>query len=96
MAKESVLQNKILAYLRDEVGGYWIKIHGSSYQSRGEPDIVGVHEGTFYAFEIKREDGKGVVSDLQLYKIKKIKEAGGVAMVINSLNAVKEIFDVKD
>jgi Holliday junction resolvase len=96
MPNESVLQNKILAYLRDEVGGYWIKIHGSSYQSRGEPDIVGVHKGIFYAFEIKREDGKGIVSELQLYKIKKIKEAGGVAMVINSLTAVKEIFDAKD
>lgn len=95
MSKESVLQNKILAYLK-EVGGYWIKIHGSSYQSRGEPDIVGVHKGTFYAFEIKRDDGKGIVSDLQLYKIKRINEAGGVAMIVKDLNTIKELFDAKD
>jgi Holliday junction resolvase len=95
MAKESVLQNKILAFLK-EVGGYWIKIHGSSYQSRGEPDIVGVHKGRFYAFEIKRNDGKGIVSELQLYKIKSINEAGGVAMIVDNLQEVKDLFNVKD
>lgn len=96
MAKESVLQNKILAFLREDVGGYWIKIHGSSYQSRGEPDIVGVHKGTFYAFEIKRDDGKGVVSELQQYKIKSINEAGGVAMIVNNFDTIKDLFNVKD
>lgn len=96
MAKESVLQNKILAFLKDKVGGHWIKIHGSSYQSKGEPDIIGVHEGTFYAFEIKREDGKGIVSELQQYKIKMINDAGGVGMIVDSLDTIKKLFDVKD
>lgn len=96
MAKESILQNKILAFLKEEVGGHWIKIHGSSYQSKGEPDIIGVYDGTFYAFEIKREDGKGIVSELQQYKIKRINDAGGVGMIVDSLDTIKKLFNVKD
>jgi Holliday junction resolvase len=96
MGKESVLQNNILAFLKEKVGGHWIKIHGSSYQSRGEPDIIGVHDGTFYAFEIKRDDGKGVVSELQLYKLKRINDAGGVGMIVDNLDMIKELFNVKD
>ena len=47
---EGAFQNKVLKYLKTVVGGHWIKIHASSYQSTGEPDIVGCYKGRFYGW----------------------------------------------
>lgn len=91
--KESTFQKKVLKYLREEVGGYWIKIHASSYQGTGEPDIVGCYKGKFYAFELKRPDGKGKATELQKYKIKQINEAGGTGRIVDSLDQIIEVFE---
>lgn len=75
------------------MGGYWIKIHVSAYQSKGEPDIVGVNKGKFYAFELKVKKNKA--SDLQKEKLRRINLAGGVAMEIRSIDELKEVFDIR-
>lgn len=90
--RESTFQNKVLNYLKYKVGGYWIKIHASSYQSEGEPDVVGCHQGKFYAFELKRPDGKGKVSLKQKIKLSRIAEEGGVAMVIDDGKQLTDLF----
>lgn len=50
----------------------------------GSPDIMGCVCGIFVAIEVKTDDGE--TSALQAYKLKKIAEAGGVALVIQPNN----------
>ncbi len=85
---ESKFQKKVLMFLRKIVGGHWIKIHASSYQLEGEPDIVGCFEGQFFAFELKQ--GNYQPTALQLYKIERINEAGGIAIVARSIEDIEE------
>ena len=90
---EGAFQNKVLKYLKTVVGGHWIKIHASSYQSTGEPDIVGCYKGRFYGLELKRPDGKGKASVKQIQKLSSIRREGGIAMVIDNMETLKQLFD---
>lgn len=85
---ESDFQKKVLEYLNAK-GGHWIKIHVSSFQSEGEPDIVGCYKGLFVAFELKNPNGKGIVSKMQVYKINHIVENKGFAIATNDLGEIK-------
>ena len=86
---ESAFQAKVIDYLKS-VGAYVIKIHVSAYQLEGEPDIICCHKGKFYAFELKQGS---VLSALQEVKLELIRESGGVAMEIRSIDQLKELFD---
>ena len=90
--QENVLQGKCLKYLREEVGGVWFNINPSTYQASGDPDIMGCHNGKFYAFETK--DGYYKVTDQQQTKLERIRLSGGVAMEIRSLNDLKKVFKI--
>lgn len=85
---ESAFQTKVIEYLKS-VGAYVIKIHVSSYQLEGEPDIICCHKGKFYAFELKQGSK---LSELQKVKLDLIKQSGGVAMEIRNLEQLKELF----
>ena len=86
---ESTFQTKVINYLKS-VGAYVIKIHVSSYQLEGEPDIICCHEGKFYAFELKQGSK---LSELQKVKLQLIRDSGGVAMEVRDLDQLREIFD---
>ena len=86
---ESAFQTKVIHYL-ESIGAYVIKIHVSAYQLEGEPDIVCCHKGKFYAFELKQGS---VLSKLQEVKLGLIRESGGVAMEVRSLEQLKELFN---
>lgn len=86
---ESAFQNKVIKYI-EERGGYKIKIHASSYQTEGEPDIVCCYKGRFCAFELKQGSK---LSDLQIIKLEMIRESGGIAMEVKDINQIKEVFD---
>jgi penicillin-binding protein-related factor A (putative recombinase) len=86
---ESVFQNKVIKYI-EERGGYKIKIHASSYQTEGEPDIVCCYKGRFCAFELKQGSK---LSDLQIIKLEMIRKSGGIAMEVKDINQIKEVFD---
>lgn len=86
---ESQFQTKVIKYL-ESVGAYVIKIHVSSYQLEGEPDLVCCHKGKFYAFELKQGSK---ASELQKIKLGLIQNSGGVAMVVNDLQQLRDIFD---
>lgn len=75
------------------MGGYWINVHVSAYQSKGEPDVVGVHQGKFYGFELKTKKFK--TSTTQKEKLNRINLAGGVAMEIRSIDELKELFNIQ-
>lgn len=84
--KEQDIQRKIIKYL-ESVGAYVVKVVASN--KSGTPDILACYRGIFLAIEVKRPETKTNVSELQEYNIKKIKEAGGVAIVSWDLDVVK-------
>lgn len=86
---ESAFQTKVINYLHS-IGAYVIKIHVSSYQLEGEPDIICCYKGRFYAFELKQG---AKLSELQKIKLNLIRESGGVAMEIRNLEQLKEVFN---
>lgn len=80
MASEKNFENKVKKFLKDE-GCYFIKYWGGgTFTKTGIPDLLVCCNGTFLGLEIKAENGKP--SDLQLYNIRKIIEAGGIAMIL--------------
>lgn len=88
--KEQDIQRKIIKYL-ESVGAYVVKVVASN--KSGTPDILACYRGIFLAIEVKRPETKTNVSELQEYNIKKIKEAGGIAIVSWDLDAVKAVVD---
>jgi len=50
---------------------------------------VGCLRGKMFALEVKRPGGKA--TELQLHELKRIRDAGGMAAVVESVNEVKEI-----
>lgn len=88
---EKSIVDKITAYLRLK-GAYVVKQHGSQYGRAGVPDLLVCYQGRFYGFEVKKPIG-GVVSKLQRIEIDRIKESGGVACVVTSVEEVKGIID---
>lgn len=88
--KEQDIQRKIIKYL-EGVGAYVVKVVASN--KSGTPDILACYRGIFLAVEVKRPETKTNVSELQEYNIKKIKEAGGIAIVSWDLDAVKAVVE---
>lgn len=88
--KEQDIQRKIIKYL-ESVGAYVVKVVASN--KSGTPDILACYRGIFLAIEVKRPETKTNVSELQEYNIKKIKEAGGIAIVSWDLDAVKDVVE---
>lgn len=72
------------------MGGYVVKTHVSAYQSQGEPDLTVCYNGKYVAFELKKDEQEKA-KKLQEYKLKKIREAGGIAKVVSSLDEIKEV-----
>jgi Holliday junction resolvase len=88
---ESAFQKKVIEFL-NSIGAYVIKIHVSSYQLEGEPDIICCYKGCFYAFELKQGS---VLSELQKVKLELIRESGGVAMEIRNIEQLWQLFSDK-
>ena len=86
---EKDITNKILRYLKTLDKCYCFKEHGGSYGSAGIPDIICCYRGRFVAFEVKTE--KGRTTALQDMNIRKINEADGIAVVVRSVDDVKNV-----
>ena len=57
------------------------------YGTAGIPDIIACIDGRFFGFEVKTETGKPTA--LQETTIRKINNAGGMALVVRSVADVK-------
>jgi len=80
MASEKQFENKIKKFLKDE-GCWFLKYWaGASYTKSGIPDLLICCNGYFLGVEVKAPRGKP--SELQLWNIEKIKEAGGIGLVL--------------
>ena len=58
----------------------------------GVPDIICCYKGRFIGFEVKK-DAQQKATDLQLYNLQKIWEAGGEGYVVSSLGQVINVIE---
>jgi Holliday junction resolvase len=79
MAQEKTFENKIKRMLKDN-GAYFVKFFANSFTKTGVPDILACINGYFVGIEVKAENGHP--SELQLYNIEQIRNAGGFAFVV--------------
>lgn len=79
MAAEKRFENKIKRFL-DDNNCWYVKYFANNYTKRGIPDLLACVNGYFVAIEVKAENG--TPSELQIYNVKKIQEAGGIALIL--------------
>ena len=87
--KENDIVKAILKYLKTVPHCFSWKEHGGMYGTAGIPDIIACIDGGFYAFEVKTDTGK--TTALQDATIRKIKNCGGHAYIVRSVDEVKAI-----
>ena len=87
--KESELIKRIENYLKTVPELFFWKEHGGMYGTAGIPDIIVCYKGRFIGLECKV--GKNTATVLQEQTIKQILRAGGYALVVRSVEEVKEI-----
>ena len=80
---ESKLSRQIQEELRLE-GWFCFKVHGNEYTMNGLPDIIVCAEGLFIGLETKMPDKRSNVSKDQTRIHRKIRDAGGAAVVVCS------------
>jgi len=80
---ESKIKTKIHAILKAH-RAYAVNYIGGISANNGTPDILACLNGRFIAIEAKA--GKNKPTDLQTLNLKRIDEAGGLALVINETN----------
>lgn len=80
MAAEKNFENRIKTFLKDN-GCWFLKYWGgAAYTKSGIPDILVCCRGRFMGVEVKAADGKP--SDLQIYNLRQIDRAGGLAILL--------------
>lgn len=87
--KESQLVQNIRKYLSTLPKCFFWKEHGGQYGTAGIPDIIVCYKGRFIALEVKI--GSNQPTRLQAATIEQIRRAGGIAVVVRSVDEVKEI-----
>lgn len=79
MAAEKNFENKIKRYLKDN-GSWFVKYFANRMTKSGIPDILACVNGYFVAIEVKASNGKP--SELQVWNKDKIREAGGISLIL--------------
>lgn len=86
---EATLIQRIRKYLATLPDCFFWKEHGGQYGTAGIPDIIACYKGRFIALEAKV--GKNKPTKLQAATIDKIRQAGGTAAVVYSVEDVKAV-----
>lgn len=86
---ETQLVQKIKDYLKTVKDCFYWKEHGGQYGTAGIPDIIVCYRGRFIAFECKIGSNKPTV--LQAITIRRIIKAGGYALVVRSVDEVRQV-----
>lgn len=90
---ESKLQLSIRRRLEATYGGWWRKIWGGPFQVGGLPDLFGLVDGFFFAFEVKLPGREHKTSPLQEKEIAAIQANGGYSGVVSSFEDASNIID---
>jgi Holliday junction resolvase len=83
-ATPEVKVKKQIRKILDELGCYYAMPIGTGYGNSGVPDFLVCMKGRFVSIEAKA--GKGKPTLLQEDNMRRIREAGGIALVINEFN----------
>ena len=86
MTPESKVKARVNKILQ-EVGAYYAMPMGTGFGHSGVPDFLICKAGLFYAIECKANGNKPTA--LQLNEMKKIRDAGGVTLVVDETNVDK-------
>ena len=80
---EKAVKAKVVKLLKEHGVYYFYPVTGG-YGGSGVPDIIACHRGRFIGIECKA--GKNKPTKLQERNLTQIKDAGGIALVINEDN----------
>ena len=83
MTPESKVKKRIKAIL-EELPCYFFMPPANGYGRAGIPDFVGCLNGMFFSIEAKA--GKGKTTALQDRELERIRQAGGLALIVNEEN----------
>lgn len=89
MTPEAKVKAKVKKKLK-EIGAYYAMPVTGGYGNSGVPDFLVCNKGKFYGIECKAGGNK--ITGLQLFNLKAIEDAGGVALVVNESN-VDSLFE---
>ena len=79
IAAEKNFENRVKKFLESE-GCWYVKYFANAYTKSGIPDLLVCCNGHFIGVELKGPKGKP--SELQLWNIEKIIQAGGIGLVL--------------
>lgn len=79
MATEKNFENRVKKFLKEQ-GCWTLKTWGGGLQRSGIPDLLVCCKGFFIGVELKAPNGKP--SDLQLWNLMKISDAGGFGWLL--------------
>lgn len=79
MAEEKRFEERIKKFLTER-GCYYVKYFANRNTKSGIPDILACVRGRWVAIEVKAATGRA--SELQLYNRRKIREAGGISIIL--------------
>jgi VRR-NUC domain len=87
MQPERRIAKKIRQWVLDR-GGVAYNIHGGdNFQEAGIPDLLCCWYGRFVGIEVKQPGGK--LSRIQQHQLERIRQAGGIVIVAETLDEVK-------
>lgn len=92
---ETIFKEKVLNYFKTIPNLWVLKVYGNAIQSGGIPDLLICYKGRFIALELKDPNEKNTygATGRQLIHIKKIKQCGGLAYVVDSMEEIKQIIE---
>jgi hypothetical protein len=85
---EAPITKKIQRKLK-AMGAFQYKTHGAADQRRGLPDIICCYQGYFVGLEVKRPGRRA--TPLQAFTLEQIRQAGGIAGVVHSVEEALEL-----
>ena len=88
--RENKIQASIVKFLRKQEG-CWVYPTCDRF-TVGVPDILGCLNGRFFALEVKKPTGR--LSKIQTYQLLKVRDAGGIAARVDSLDDAKEALNL--
>ncbi len=95
MTPEGKIKSAIKAVIEGRPHHAWVYMPvPTGYGAKGVPDFIICYRGVFLAVEAKSGPGRQPTK-LQLHQMKKIRFAGGIAIVIHSDN-LSELVDILD
>lgn len=99
-----MLESELVDQIRESFAarGIWsLKVHGSIWQPKGTPDILGIIPpgGQGFAIEVKvpghesktRCEAGTCATDIQMYRLEEIGLAGGLVGIAHSVQEANEI-----